>query len=181
MTSSPSPPGTTPAATPPAAAGRPEVKSCGFLIVRGEPVREFLLMRHADRWDLPKGHLDPGESERACALRELEEETGIRQEDIEIFDDFRFTLQYPVQTLRDGVADKTLVIFLARLRRDVPIQPTEHGDFCWFAWSPPHHIQARTIDPLLAAVERYFAERTPSTADFAGEQTLTAKPDPSGN
>ena len=38
-------------------------KSCGFLIMRGEPPREFLLMRHADRWDLPKGHVDPGETE----------------------------------------------------------------------------------------------------------------------
>jgi 8-oxo-dGTP pyrophosphatase MutT (NUDIX family) len=134
------------------------VKSCGFLIVRGDPLREFLLMRHADRWDLPKGHLDPGESELDCALRELREETGIAPEDIEIVKDFRFTLEYPVQTPRDGLADKTLVVFLARLKRDVAIQPTEHRDYRWFAWSPPHQIQTRTIDPLLAAVQHYLAQ-----------------------
>ncbi len=52
-------------------------KSCGFLIYRNNPARSFLLMRHTDRWDLPKGHVDPNETNLECALRELKEETGI--------------------------------------------------------------------------------------------------------
>ena len=64
--------------------------------MRGQPVSDFLLMRHTDRWDLPKGHVDPGETELQCALRELEEETSITINDIEIDNDFRFTTQYPV-------------------------------------------------------------------------------------
>jgi bis(5'-nucleosidyl)-tetraphosphatase len=134
-----------------------ESKSCGFLIVRGKPIREFLLMRHADRWDLPKGHVDPGESEMECALRELQEETGISAEDIELIDGFRFTTDYQVRSKRDGrLIDKTLVVFLARLKRDVPIDATEHGGYQWFAWQPPHNIQTRTIDPLLTTLERFL-------------------------
>jgi bis(5'-nucleosidyl)-tetraphosphatase len=133
------------------------LKSCGFLIIRGDPIREFLLMRHADRWDLPKGHVDPGESEMECALRELEEETGISADDIEILDGFRFTTNYPVRSKRDiRMIDKTLIVFLARLKRDVQIDPTEHGGYQWFAWNPPHKIQERTIDPLLAAVDAFL-------------------------
>jgi len=136
----------------------PEVKSCGFLIVRGDPIREFLLMRHADRWDLPKGHVDPGETEMECALRELAEETGITAADIELIDGFRFTNHYQVRGKRDGrLYDKTLVIFLARLLKDISIKATEHPGYEWFAWNPPHHIQAFTIDPLLAALERFQA------------------------
>jgi 8-oxo-dGTP pyrophosphatase MutT (NUDIX family) len=113
-------------------------------------------MRHTDRWDIPKGHIDPGESEMQCALRELHEETGITAHDIDILDTFRFTTQYPVRSKRDGqMHDKTLVVFLARLKRDVPIAGTEHIGHQWFAWQPPHKIQAWTIDPLLAAVEAY--------------------------
>ena len=135
-----------------------EAKSCGFLIVRGEPVREFLLMRHVDRWDLPKGHVDPGETEMQCALRELSEETGITANDIDVIDGFRFTMQYPVWAKRDGrLYNKTLIVFLARLVREVRINPTEHGGYQWFPWNPPHKIQERTIDPLLTAVEDFIA------------------------
>lgn len=133
-----------------------EVKSCGFLMVRGEPIQEFLLMRHADRWDLPKGHVDPGETEMECALRELWEETGIAANDIEVVNEFRYTQQYPVfDKRRGGHFDKTLIIFLARLKRDVKIAATEHLGFEWFPWQPPHKIQTRTIDPVLAAVSEF--------------------------
>jgi 8-oxo-dGTP pyrophosphatase MutT (NUDIX family) len=135
----------------------PDIKSCGFLIIRGEPIREFLLMRHADRWDLPKGHVDAGESEMQCALRELREETGILGTDIEVLDGFRFTTHYQVRGKRDGrTYDKTLVVFLARLKRDVTISVTEHPGYQWFPWQPPHNIQAWTIDPLLGEVERFL-------------------------
>ena len=57
---------------------------------------------------------------------------------------------------RGGQFDKTLVIFLARLKNMVKIDTTEHIGFEWFEWRPPHQIQARTIDPLLTAVNRYL-------------------------
>jgi len=72
------------------------VKSCGFLLLRQEPERSFLLMRHPTRWDLPKGHVEEGESELECAYRELYEETGIEAHDIDWDEKFRFTLEYPV-------------------------------------------------------------------------------------
>jgi 8-oxo-dGTP pyrophosphatase MutT (NUDIX family) len=37
----------------------------------------LLMIFRRGKWDLPKGKLDPGESIEACALREVEEETGI--------------------------------------------------------------------------------------------------------
>ncbi len=136
-----------------------ERRSCGLLIVRGDPPAEFLLMEHDHRWDLPKGHVDPGESDRDCALRELEEETGIRSDDIQIDPVFRFELRYrlPPRETDAPSTMKTLVIFLARLVREVAIVPTEHRGFCWFQWQPPHQIQEQTIDPLLEAVEAHLA------------------------
>jgi bis(5'-nucleosidyl)-tetraphosphatase len=132
-------------------------KSCGFLIVRGDPVREFLLMRHADRWDLPKGHVDPGETDLECAYRELIEETGIAKADIDVLDGFRFTTHYQVRGKRDGkLYDKTLILFLGRLKRDVPIQVSEHLGHEWFAWNPPHRIQSFTIDAVLAELEQFL-------------------------
>ena len=53
----------------------PQVRACGVLVMADAPKR-FLLMRHKDRWDLPKGHIDPGEIPAATALRETTEESG---------------------------------------------------------------------------------------------------------
>jgi 8-oxo-dGTP pyrophosphatase MutT (NUDIX family) len=41
--------------------------------------KEILFMFRRGKWDLPKGKLDPGETLESCALREVEEETGVRQ------------------------------------------------------------------------------------------------------
>ena len=140
----------------------PPLKSCGVLVFRRRSDRcEFLLLRHADRWDLPKGHVDAGEGDVACALREMEEETGIRADWVELDRDFRFELHYRVRTRRGRgpEADKTLVVFLGRLARpDVDVTVTEHIGHAWFAWSPPHRIQAQTIDPLLEAVAAHASD-----------------------
>ena len=135
-----------------------QIKSCGVLITVGRPVERFLLMKHPDRWDLPKGHVDPGETERECAMRELNEETGISASDVELDADFRFTLEYQVRMKRYGnrPVDKELVIFLGRLINDVRILTTEHESYQWFPWDPPHRIQVQTIDPLLARTDEFL-------------------------
>lgn len=137
------------------------VKSCGVLLIRGNPAESFLLMRHPDRWDLPKGHVDPGESEIECALRELEEETGISRDQVALDRDFRFEHHYTVTSQRHGEfgRPKVLVVFLARVQGEPEITVTEHDGYSWFPWSPPHAIQKRTIDPLLLAVDKFLSER----------------------
>jgi len=143
-----------------------KVKACGFLIYRENPTRSFLLMRHSDRWDLPKGHVDPGESNKQCALRELVEETGIEKQDIEIDPDFKFKHKYIVNNKRTGrvPAKKKLIIYLAKLVRDVEIELTEHDGYEWFDWSPPHQIQEKTIDPLLAQLAEHWKKQPASSA-----------------
>ena len=108
-------------------------------------------MRHANRWDLPKGHVDPGEKKKQCALRELEEETGITSDDIKIDGSFKFKEKYIVSYKRDAKVKKrkTLTIYLAELINPVDIVLTEHIGYQWIDWKPPHKIQENTIDPLL--------------------------------
>ncbi len=135
-----------------------QLKSCGFIVFRKSESatsgKEFLLLKHPKRWDLPKGHVDPGETDRQCALRELIEETGIDECDIEIDETFEFRTEYTVKYKRTQFRpqNKTLIIYLAELTRDIPLQLTEHDSYQWFAWDPPHQIQIETLDDLLAEI-----------------------------
>ena len=52
--------------------------SAGGGLVRDREGRCLLIYRH-ELWDLPKGKQEPGESIERCALREVEEETGLHQ------------------------------------------------------------------------------------------------------
>lgn len=51
------------------------VEAAGGVVLDGEG-RALMIYRN-NRWDLPKGHLEPGESIDQCAVREVAEETGI--------------------------------------------------------------------------------------------------------
>lgn len=151
-----------------------KLRSCGFLIYRCDAgralanprdllldpsaARSFLLMKHKKRWDLPKGHVDKGETDMECALRELEEETGIQESDIRVDPGFTYQAKYKVtyKRLGDEPVKKKLIIFLAELIRDVDIEITEHIGFEWFPWAPPHTIQTKTIDPLLSEVAMHW-------------------------
>lgn len=135
-----------------------KIMSCGVLIVAGDPIEQFLLMEHKNRLDLPKGHVDEGETEMECALRELEEETNIHVDDIELIDGFRFAYQYSVwpKRFKRKECEKTLIVYLARLKHPVEIIPTEHQGYRWVDWDPPHKIQKQTIDPLLKKLAKFL-------------------------
>lgn len=138
----------------------PKVAAAGILLMSAGSAKRFLLMRHHDRWDLPKGHAEPGESLRQTALRETEEETGIEALQILLDPEFSFSLTYPVTNRRHGsqVFEKTVTYFLGFVEGEKPIACSEHAGYEWFVWSPPHRIQLQTIDPLLAAVAEHLAQ-----------------------
>lgn len=52
------------------------VEAAGGVVVNGRG--EWLMIYRNGRWDLPKGHVEPGESYDLCAAREIEEETGVK-------------------------------------------------------------------------------------------------------
>jgi len=68
----------------------PEVLAAGGVVVRSGEVCLVHRPRYDD-WSLPKGKLDPGESFEQAALREVQEETGLRCELREELPEVRYT------------------------------------------------------------------------------------------
>jgi 8-oxo-dGTP diphosphatase len=54
-----------------------EIRAAGGVVVRDGHIAVVHRPRYDD-WSLPKGKLDPGESWEQAAMREVEEETGLR-------------------------------------------------------------------------------------------------------
>ena len=68
----------------------PEVRAAGGVVVRDGADGPEVAVVHRPRyddWSLPKGKLKPGEGWEQAALREVEEETGLRCELCEELDD----------------------------------------------------------------------------------------------
>lgn len=60
-----------------------QVQTGGGLIKNEQD--EYLFIFRRKKWDLPKGKLDDGETIEQCALREVEEETGLQKVTIDKF------------------------------------------------------------------------------------------------
>ena len=52
------------------------IQAAGGLVTN--PAEEILMIFRRGKWDMPKGKLDPGETLEQCAVREVEEETGLK-------------------------------------------------------------------------------------------------------
>lgn len=137
-----------------------KLKSCGFIIFSPDS-ENFLLLKHADRFDLPKGHIEPHETELECALRELEEETNLKAAVITIDENFRFEISYTARYKRfnNESVGKTLVVFLGYLLTDAQVVLTEHQGYKWFEWKDRQSFQEPSIENLLKELAEYFQAR----------------------
>ncbi len=61
----------------------PVVVAAGGLVMNEKD--EMLFIYRNKKWDLPKGKVDKGETLKAAAIREIEEETGVKKLEIQDF------------------------------------------------------------------------------------------------
>lgn len=85
--------------------------SCGAVVfTRIGGVPHYLMIHQtAGHWGFPKGHMEPGETERETALREIFEETGLR---VTLLEGFRAVSEYDLPGKPD--TRKRVVFFLAQ-------------------------------------------------------------------
>jgi 8-oxo-dGTP pyrophosphatase MutT (NUDIX family) len=115
-------------------------RSAGFLIFHRRPSvappgdLRFLLLDYGRHWDFAKGHVDPGETDLEAAVRELREETGIRE--FRAIPDFQQEIVYFFRNSRYGLIRKTVVFFLAEVPRTEVILSEEHVAYDFLSFEP---------------------------------------------
>ena len=115
----------------------PIERSAGAIIFRKEKDKIYYLLLHypgashraeKNYWDLPKGHIEKGESEIDTVKREVKEETGI--EEIKIIEGFKETIKYFFKFKGKNIL-KFVTFYLAQTcQKEVKIS-FEHIGFCW--------------------------------------------------
>jgi 8-oxo-(d)GTP phosphatase len=93
--------------------------AAGVVIFDSTGQQVFLMHQtDEDRWCLPKGHVDPGESLITAALREVREESGFTQVTIE--GELREVTYRFYQPKRERNVHKTVVYFRGRTTERTP-------------------------------------------------------------
>lgn len=108
----------------------------GFVIFRRthDGIKFLLLYRRGSYWNFPKGHFEVGETSEDAALREVEEETGIRRSELRIVSGFRAYEKFFFQRGEEKIHD-TVILYLAETHKaEVKIAPREHSGFSWFLY-----------------------------------------------
>ena len=112
----------------------PVKRAAGCVVYRDDSAGARLILLIHDKygsWTLPKGHLKPGESERAAAIREVFEETRITGE----LGPRVATIAYEVLTRKGDRRDKQVTFFLMRAAtaEAIPQAAEGIGAADWFA------------------------------------------------
>jgi len=117
----------------------PKEESAGAVLFRlqGDAVH-YLLLHYPSSgsapqsyWDLPKGHIEEGETKEETVKREVQEETGVAG--IQLLDGFSEAIHYWFQSEGKTIS-KTVTFYLARVEQEEITISKEHIGYQWLPY-----------------------------------------------
>lgn len=123
-------------------------------IVQNEEGKILFQLRRG-KWDLPKGKLEEGETVEECAVREVEEETGLR--DIELGELVGITTHQYTERGKD--IDKETHWFAMKVSGSQQLSPQVEEDILELRWVAENELAfylTNTFSNIITIIENYF-------------------------
>jgi bis(5'-nucleosidyl)-tetraphosphatase len=131
-----------------------ETSAGAVVFYRGEQIEYLLLF--SNFWGFPKGHIEPGEDERAAALREINEEAGLK---VTLLDGFRYMEKYTYQR-RGNPSPKQAIYFLGEAHSRASRLSWEHSDMAWLSFDAAlARLQFDGLRNMLRAANKFLLKR----------------------
>ncbi len=117
------------------------VISAGIIIYRKTEhgTKYLLLYSGRNYWNFPKGKIEQNESDFRTALREIHEETGLKQHDLKFQSHFKTFERFTFLHERERIY-RIVILYLAETTRaDIRVS-AEHEGYGWFTLSEARKI-----------------------------------------
>jgi ADP-ribose pyrophosphatase YjhB (NUDIX family) len=124
------------------------IEAAGGIVVKGEKV---LFIKRLGKWDLPKGKIDKGEEVKAAAIREIEEECGVKAK---ILYKIGNTWHTFVQADKSHKLKKT-VWFAMECLEDGEKKPQTEEGISKVKWVKPHKIAPKMANTYASILHVY--------------------------
>ena len=131
-----------------------QIIAAGGLVTN--PKGEILWMFRRGFWDLPKGKLDDGETIQTCAVREVQEETGLTQ--IQLLEMLCFTNHtYFDKYLNEDVVKRTYWFHMTipNLQNGIPQTKEDIEKIEWYSLDKARHCLNQTYPNIIEVVEKF--------------------------
>jgi 8-oxo-dGTP pyrophosphatase MutT (NUDIX family) len=133
--------------------------SAGGVLVRSVAGRPHLAAirpqgRPAGVWALPKGLIDPGEAPAETALREVEEETGVRGRLVEKLGDVKYVYTWEGERVFKVVSFYLLRAGRGRIGEIAEAMRVEVAEARWLPLDEAPHLLAHKGEREMAAIAR---------------------------
>ncbi|GHB75667.1 NUDIX hydrolase [Persicitalea jodogahamensis] len=125
------------------------IKAAGGVVLKNN---QWLLMFRRKKWDLPKGKLDRGESSRTAAVREIEEETGVKAKV-----KGKICTTWHTYTLQNSRILKRTKWYVLECQNDTTMKPQAEEDIERLEWLAYPDVQKVLVNSFSSI--RYVADR----------------------
>lgn len=122
-------------------------RAAGGLVVNSKG--DYLFIRRQGKWDIPKGHIEPGEQSRECAVREVTEECGIGGLEIEKL----ICTTFHTYRLDGRLILKSTDWYLMRSSDNEKLTPQTEEDITEAVWVAPSDVDNRLKDSFSSIPE----------------------------